>query len=115
MMRMDARWRSAKVNPCKGWTKASAATSAVCAMTAQRTSPQEAATANATVGVTARNSLGPRNRKTTTSAATDSAHSTPTVAELMPAWVQRITAKESYMAWVTRTRAGSNVTRHKET
>jgi len=67
-------------------------------MTAQRISPEDAATANAAVGVTTRNSLGPKNRKTSTSAATDAAHSTPTVAGLMPACVRRITAKVSYMA-----------------
>ena len=37
-------------------------------------------------------------RKTTTSAATNSDHSEAVVAGLMPAPVQRITAKASYMA-----------------
>jgi hypothetical protein len=58
----------------------------------------------------ARKSLGRRNKNTSTSAPTDSNHSTPVAAGLMPACVQLITAKESYIAWLPRTRAATRTT-----
>jgi hypothetical protein len=64
----------------------------------QRTTPQNAANANAPVGFSTLNRVVPMNRKTNTSPATDSDQSTPMVAGLMPASLQWITAKESYIA-----------------
>ena len=54
--------------------------------------------ANAPVGFSTLNRVAPINRKTNTSPATDSDQSTPMVAGLMPASLQQITAKESYIA-----------------
>ena len=67
-------------------------------LTPQRRTPQTAANANAPVGFSSLNRVVPINRKTNTSAATDSDQSSPMLAGLMSASLQRTTAKESYIA-----------------
>ena len=94
--------------PCSGCTRASASTSALCAITAQRSIPARAATTSAPAGVSPVTSAGPRTKNTSTSAATDSDQSTLTIAGLTPAARQRITAKASCMAWLPRTRAATS-------
>ena len=68
---MQARCSKAKLNPCKGSISDMATTSAVTAITDQRTAPADAASIIAHDGPIRSISRGPMTTKTTTSAATD--------------------------------------------
>jgi hypothetical protein len=80
----------AKLSPCKGSISAIAVTSAVTAITDRRTTPAPAASAIARDGPIRSRSRGPITPNTTTSAATDSDHSTLAVGGDIPAAFQRI-------------------------
>src|SRR5262249_11921360 len=91
------KMKQRKSDTCSGCTTASAITSVVCAITAQRNMPARVAIASAPAGVSCVTSVGPMTKNTRTSAATDSDHSKLAVDGLMPDALQRITANASCM------------------
>jgi hypothetical protein len=103
--RMEARCSKAKLTPCRGSIKAIAPTFAVIAITVQRTTPAAAASIIARVGPIQSRRRGPITTNTSTSAPTDSDHNKLAVGGDTPASLQRITAKESCMAWLPSTSA----------
>jgi MFS transporter, PPP family, 3-phenylpropionic acid transporter len=105
---IQVRCSSAKVNPCSGSIAASATAHVVSAIVTQRTMPARAASIAAPAGPSRSSSGRPITRKTTTSAATDSDHSSPAVAGEIPAASQRITAKLSCIAWLPRIKAATS-------
>lgn len=78
---------------CSGWIAARAGIYVVSAIITQRTIPAPAASIAARAGPMRSRNGPPINKKTTTSAATEIDHSTPTVPGPTPAASQRITAK----------------------
>ena len=109
--RMQARCRSAKVKPCSGCTSASTAMAAVCDITIQRIVPATAAIAAAPLGPKRWIRLGPIQKNTTTSAATEADHNRLIGSEPMPAAFQRMTAKVSCIAWLPEINAATRTVR----
>src|SRR5215470_12037075 len=111
MRRIHARCSPAKVRPCSGCTTASASTLADDAIVAQRTTPAAAWTIRTPAGCSRARSGGPNRKNTSTSATTDSDQRTLAMAGVIPAALQRITAKVSCIARLPSIRLATSITR----
>src|SRR6267142_3590624 len=115
MRRMQARWRSANVIPCKGCNIARATSLVDDAITVHRRIADSTAIAAAPPDPTASTNRGPIKRKMTTSANTASDHNKLIVVGLMPAAFHWMTENASYIAWLPKTSAAIRITRRNTT